>query len=127
MKPTRLFAAQFSFYPRAHADRRNLVIHALTEPLFVAGVGMVASAAWVGGWRAVVAGFVAMIVAMAAQGRGHRLEQQPPLPFRGPLDVVARIFAEQLVTFPRFVLSGGFARAWRGAGAPDGRRVHPAA
>jgi hypothetical protein len=50
---------------------------------------------------------------MAVQGRGHRLEKNAPVPFRGPLDVLARIFVEQWVTFPRFVLSGGFARAWR--------------
>jgi hypothetical protein len=36
-----------------------------------------------------------------------------PVPFRGPLDVLVRIFAEQFVTFPRFVLTGGLARAWR--------------
>ena len=63
-----------------------------------------------------LAGLVAMAVAMALQGKGHRLEQEPPARFRSPLDVIARIFAEQLVTFPRFVLSGGFARAWREAG-----------
>ena len=50
---------------------------------------------------------------MMAQGRTHRLERTAPSPFRGPGDVVARIFAEQWFTFPRFVASGGFARAWR--------------
>lgn len=30
-----------------------------------------------------------------------------------PLDVVVRIFTEQWVKFPRFVASGGFARAWK--------------
>jgi hypothetical protein len=39
-----------------------------------------------------------------------------PVPFAGPVDVVSRIFAEQLITFPRFVLSGQFARAWRESG-----------
>ena len=34
-------------------------------------------------------------------------------PLSGTLDVVARLFAEQLVTFPRFVWSGGFARVAR--------------
>ncbi|MFY0580939.1 hypothetical protein ACN28S_47860 [Cystobacter fuscus] len=62
-------------------------------------------------------GVVAMVGAMAAQGRGHRMESVAPVPFRGPWDVLARIFAEQWVTFPRFVLSGGFARARR-ANAP---------
>jgi hypothetical protein len=63
-------------------------------------------------WMA-LPGLVGMVGAMAAQGRGHKLETTAPVPFRGPLDVVSRIFVEQWVTFPRFVLSGGLARAWR--------------
>jgi hypothetical protein len=27
--------------------------------------------------------------------------------------VIARLLVEQWITFPRFVVSGGFARAWR--------------
>jgi hypothetical protein len=54
-------------------------------------------------------------LAMALQGRGHRRESTPPAPFSGLPDVIFRIFAEQLITFPRFVLSGEFARAWRQA------------
>jgi hypothetical protein len=64
-----------------------------------------------------------MVGAVALQGRGHRLEGVAPIPFRGPIDVVSRIFVEQWVTFPRYVLSGGLARAWRatsGAGASEG-------
>jgi hypothetical protein len=37
------------------------------------------------------------------------------VPFEGPLDVLSRIVLEQWITFPRFVLSGSFARAWRDA------------
>jgi hypothetical protein len=48
----------------------------------------------------------------------HRFEPEPPAPFRSRLDFAARLFSEQWVTFPRFVLSGGFARAWRAAGRP---------
>ncbi|HEX6239498.1 MAG TPA: hypothetical protein VFZ61_01340, partial [Polyangiales bacterium] len=58
-------------------------------------------------------GGLAMLLAMAAQGSGHRHEANPPPPFRGPLDVVLRIFAEQWITWPRFVLSGGLRRALR--------------
>jgi hypothetical protein len=35
--------------------------------------------------------------------------------FRGPGDFLARFFAEQWFTFPRYVLSGRFADAWRRA------------
>ena len=107
-----LLAWQLAHYPLHHADRRNLAIHLVTVPLFMLGtlvlVGGCASAspAWA------LAGLLAMPLAVALQGRGHALEREPPQPFRGPLDVLARIVAEQWITFPRFVLSGGFGRAW---------------
>jgi hypothetical protein len=61
------------------------------------------------------AGMVAMVAAIAAQGRGHAREAVGPAGFLGPLDAIVRIFAEQWVTFPRFLASGGFARAWKRA------------
>lgn len=101
-------------YPPRHTDRRNLMIHVVTNPLFLAGnVALVAAPVTV--WWSALVGVGAMAVAMALQGRGHRIETTPPEPFGGPLDVARRIFAEQWVTFPRYVLSGGFARAWRAA------------
>jgi hypothetical protein len=68
-------------------------------------------------WWFAFAGIASMTLAMAAQGRTHKLEQTPPVPFRGPGDVLARILAEQWITFPRFVLTGEFEKAWRRAGA----------
>jgi hypothetical protein len=53
------------------------------------------------------------LLAMAFQGRGHKQEQVPPEPFTGPANALSRIFLEQWVTFPRFVLSGGWRRALR--------------
>lgn len=106
-----LLAWQWGQYASAHRDRRNLLIHAATAPLFCAGLLLVAGAPWLG--PLALTGAVLPPLAMALQGRGHRLESNPPAPFEGPLDVISRIFAEQLVTFPRFVASGEFARAWR--------------
>ena len=106
-----LLAWQWRLYTGNHRDRRNLTIHAITNPLFLGGTLALASA--VVNPLGAIGGIVAMIAAIAVQGRGHRMEREAPVPFRGPLDVVARIFVEQWVTFPRFVLSGGFARAWR--------------
>jgi hypothetical protein len=105
---------QWLLYPVGHRDRRNLALHAVTNPLFLAGTcAVVASPA--AGLAVGAAGLAAMITGMAAQGRGHKQEQTPPVPFRGPADLLGRFFVEQWVTFPRFVLSGGFARAWREA------------
>ena len=107
-----LLASQWSHYREVHHDRRNLVIHLFTVPVFMAGTVAVALAPLMSGWLA-LGGVFAMMGAMAAQGRGHRFEQSPPAPFRGPMDVVARIFAEQWITFPRYVLSGALARTLR--------------
>ena len=63
--------------------------------------------------------------AVAAQGRGHGREAVRPVPFRGAADVAVRIVVEQWVTFPRFVLSGGFARAWTASlASPTANRSH---
>jgi hypothetical protein len=113
-----LLTWQWNLYPDNHCARRNLLLHALTVPLFELGTVLLVASPFSSLWL-VLPGVVAMVSAMALQGRGHRLELTAPVPFRGPFDVVARIFVEQWVTFPRFVLSGGFARAWR-ATRPDG-------
>jgi hypothetical protein len=107
-----LLAWQWSNYPPGHRDRRNLLVHALTVPVFQAGTVAVLLSPFVDGWLA-PAGLVAMLAAVAAQGRTHRLEHKAPIPFRGPGDVVARFLAEEWLTFPRYVATGGFARAWR--------------
>ncbi len=110
-----LLTWQWSIYPATHRDRRNLLVHALTVPVFQVGTVALATAPFLSGWLAAL-GFGAMAGVMVLQGRTHRLERTPPAPFRGPGDVIARILAEQWLTFPRYVASGEFARAWRESG-----------
>ena len=117
---TKLVSWQWQAYPTAHRDRRNLALHLATAPLFIAGLGALV-AGLVAGWWVSLAGLATMLVVLAVQGRGHSLEPNPPIPFTGPSDLITRFLAEQLVNFPRFVLSGGWARAWRAAGAPSDR------
>jgi len=102
---------QFSLYPDGHHDRVNLVLHALTVPLFMSGTVAVAMS-WTWPWLALI-GFGAMVLVVALQGRGHARETTRPVPFNGPFDFLSRIFVDQWVTFPRYVLSGGYARAWK--------------
>jgi hypothetical protein len=109
-----LLAWQWAGYDANHRDRRNLAIHIATVPLFIVGSALAIAAPLVG-WIAAPAGLATAAFAVAAQGRGHRREAVAPVPFAGTGDVVTRIVVEQWVTFPRFVLSGGFARAWRAA------------
>ena len=105
-------AWQWAHYGEGHRDRLNLAIHAATVPIFWLGTCALALAPMA---RVVgaTAGVLGLILPVVAQGRGHRGEATAPSPFRGPGDFLARIFAEQWITFPRFVLSGGVARALR--------------
>jgi hypothetical protein len=111
-----LVSWQWNLYPAGHRDRRNLLLHALTVPIFELGTLALLAAPLAGPWLA-PAGLAAMAGVMAVQGRTHRLETTAPVPFRGPGDVLGRILAEQWLNFPRYVATGGFARAWREAGA----------
>lgn len=110
-----LLAWQFRNYPDGHRDRRNLAIHAATAPLFLAGTGLLLLAPFTAPWLALLS-VPGLLLPVVLQGRGHALEASRPLPFRGAGDFVARIFVEQWVTFPRYVLGGGFSRAWRAGG-----------
>ncbi len=119
MRDAPLLAWQWQHYPENHVDRTNLIIHVITVPLFALGVAATIAAAPLGLWWLFGAGPAAMVTAVAAQGRGHKRERVPPIAFDGPGDVVARLLVEQLVTWPRFMLSGGLARAWRRGAAGD--------
>jgi hypothetical protein len=90
------------------------VIHALFVPLFLAGT-LAVPASVVAHFALAPVGVLLMIVAVVVQGRGHSFEANRPAPFKGRSDFLVRLFVEQWVTFPRFVLSGGYARAWRQA------------
>jgi hypothetical protein len=53
------------------------------------------------------------VAAFLLQGAGHKREIQKPEPFLGADDLVSRFVVEQLITFPRFVLSGNWLRNLR--------------
>jgi len=111
----RLLAWQLETYPRNHTTRANLIVHAITVPMFHLGLLSLLVAPISLNAGAVISGFVGMALAVATQGITHRREAVQPYPFRSPFDVLARIFVEQLITFPRFFLSGAFFEAWRDA------------
>ncbi|MCI1709657.1 MAG: DUF962 domain-containing protein [Chiayiivirga sp.] len=105
-----LLAWQWRHYAENHRNRLNLWIHFVAVPTFV-GAALAAAQLLVTG-RYVVAGlaFVVMVGAFALQALGHKREAVAPIPFDGVADFAKRVFAEQFITFPRFVLSRGFAR-----------------
>lgn len=104
LKIGELLEWQWKGYARNHQERSNLLLHILLVPLFLAGniaffVGIVLLSWWLA-----LAGIVSAVVSAALQGRGHRADANPPEPFTGVGNALARISLEQWVTFPRFVL-----------------------
>lgn len=113
MKLGELLHWQWQGYARNHRARSNLLLHIVLVPLFIAGnIAFVLGIVWLSWWLA-PAGIVATFISIAAQGRGHKAEPNPPEPFTGVGNALSRIFLEQWITFPRFVLSGGWLRALR--------------
>jgi len=112
MRPN-LLRWQYDAYHDYHADRVNLLIHIVAVPAFVACLGWLVAGVVALRWTHAVTALVGASVAFAVQGIGHTREASPSIPFDGAADAGSRILAEQLITFPRFVLGGGFAAALR--------------
>lgn len=105
-----LIAWQWQGYERNHRDRLNLLLHMVAVPAFIAG--MLASVRFLtwGKWLPALFAFGFAVLAFLVQGIGHKREAEAPVPFDGPLDFLGRVFVEQFITFPRFVLSGQWTR-----------------
>ncbi|HLA72248.1 MAG TPA: terminase [Steroidobacteraceae bacterium] len=117
MTVAQLLAWQWEGYARYHQSRANLVLHIVLVPAFLAGnIALIAGIIRLS-WIAALAGLGLMVISMALQGRGRRGESVPPVPFSSLANALGRIFLEQWITFPRFVLGGGWLRALRNARA----------
>jgi hypothetical protein len=112
-----LLAWQWEGYPRFHASRLNLAIHLAAVPVFQLGALVTVLAPIAHLYLLAIPGVLAMVIAIGLQGRGHKTERNPAIPFSGPWNFIARIFLEQFINFPRFVFSGGVARAWEAEGS----------
>jgi len=110
-----LLSWQYQGYPEFHRNRTNLLLHIVAVPAFVLSFAGLVLAALTLHWAQTAAALVGMAVSFLVQGVGHQREATPPIPFSGPGDAISRILAEQFVTFPRFVGSGGFGRALKAA------------
>ena len=108
-----LLSHQWAGYAQTHHSRSNLVIHIVAVPIFLVANVLAVVALIRGDWTAAAAAMLTMAGSLFVQGRGHRREPKAPERFTGPLNAVTRIFAEQWVTFPRFVLTGGWLVALR--------------
>ncbi len=119
MRDEPLLSRQWRGYARNHRHPRNLLLHIVAVPMFMAGTVLLAYGLLALSLPALALGIVCMGMSMALQGRGHRLEAEAPEPFAGPADIARRILAEQWITFPRYVLSGQWWAALTRRGAPD--------
>lgn len=105
-----LIAWQWRGYERNHRDRLNLLLHIVAVPAFIAGVlACLRFLTW-SHWLAALLALTFAAVAFLVQGIGHKREVEAPVPFDGPADFFGRVLVEQFITFPRFVLSGQWAR-----------------
>lgn len=106
---------QWEGYHLYHASRFNLMAHIIFVPLFVwANVGMIASLLNRNGMGA-LAGLVLMALSFAVQAVGHKNETVASVPFGSVGNAFKRVFIEQWVTFPKFVVSGGWWKALNNA------------
>lgn len=118
MSMPQLLRWQWEGYSRYHQSRFNLLLHIVLVPLFLVSNVALLVAFFQRSWLVGIVALVLMVFSIALQGRGHRKEPVPPEPFTGPSNAVSRIFLEQWVTFPHFILSGGWLRALRQRSAP---------
>ena len=119
-----LVEKQWSNYADRHRHRRNLLIHAVAVPvlwwgafkllggLFLVLLG-VPGAFGMLAWAALFIG-----LSLFAQAQGHSGEAIEPEKFAGAGDFTRRLIAEQFINFPRFVMSGGWLRNFKGAAGP---------
>jgi uncharacterized membrane protein YGL010W len=111
----RLAKWQWEGYSLYHQSWANLLIHIVLVPLFLAGNILLLAGIARLSWPVSIAGLIVMAVSFAAQGLGHGRESNPSVPFTGFGNALARIFLEQWIAFPRFVITGGWMRAFRSA------------
>src|SRR5437762_1624622 len=78
MNPAQLLKHQWEVYPQFHRTRENLLLHIALVPLFLAGNAGLIVALWRGAIVLATLSLVCMLISIALQGRGHRIEAQPP-------------------------------------------------
>ena len=103
-----IMAWQWRHYAVWHQDRVNLLLHMASVPLFVAGLLAAARQAFFGEWFGASIAALLALLAIGVQSLGH-LREVARAPAAGNVyDSARRALVENFITFPRFVLSGGW-------------------
>ena len=107
---------QWNQYEARHRNHNNLLIHIVAVPLFwIGAVNFVVPLVFAGLLYA-LGGAMLMALSLFLQSKGHEMEAIAPDPFGNARGFVRRVIAEQFVTFPRFVVSGGWWRNFNNGG-----------
>jgi hypothetical protein len=109
----KLIAWQWNSYQQYHQSRTNLLIHIVAVPAFLLANLHFIFRLIDASYLMALLSLIGMIASIAIQGVGHKRELTPSIPFRSAANAVTRLLVEQWINFPRFVLSGGWWRAWR--------------
>ncbi|MGE8361504.1 terminase [Pseudomonas sp.] len=95
-------------YRQRHQHPTNLLLHLLAVPLFILSCLVLLTGLVQWSFVALVTGVIGLVASVVLQRRGHAHEDDAG----NPPDLKT-LLVEQFVTFPRFVLSGEWWRAWR--------------
>lgn len=104
---------QWKGYAKYHQNKGNLLVHVFAVPLIWFSVVMFVYGILKFSLVAVFLGFIAIFVSLILQNIGHKREQNPAVPFENKTDFLKRLLCEQFVTFPRFILTGGWSRNFK--------------
>ncbi|MNE43768.1 hypothetical protein D3C80_1379620 [compost metagenome] len=88
------------------------MLHLIAVPLFILAFLLIVSGVFSLNLGNVAIGIVGLLAALGLQRHGHSLEAQASEPFSDRKDAVSRLLVEQFLTFPRFLFSGRWWRAW---------------
>ena len=100
-------------YENFHQNKKNLLIHILTVPVFILGNLSMAIALFQGELLLAVLSFGVAMAGLGIQAKSHRLEPNKVAPFLGALDFFKRIYTEQFITFPTYLISPEFRSHWK--------------
>jgi len=101
-------------YSRLHQHPLNLLIHIATVPIVYVAVALLLLSPLLKRWEIWWGVAVALVVyCVLMQQFGHRLERVSQDPKKGVLQRTTTWLGEQFVSFPTFLLSGGWTQNWQ--------------
>lgn len=116
-----LIESQWSDYSTRHRKRNHLLIQIVAVPLFwlasiqVLGALLLMLMGVPHGFRMLLWAAVLIGLSLGAQAVGRSLEYGAAQPAVSPIEFARRTLVEQFVTFPRFLLTGGWLRNLKAA------------